>query len=64
MMKIHNVQEISIGKLLINGKTITNDTEIANSLNDHFINIGYNLGRTIDTGSNSVKDYQHDNISH
>ena len=30
------------------------------SLNDHFINIGYNLARTIDTGSNSFKDYLHD----
>ena len=55
--------QISVDKLLINGKTITNDTEIANSLNDHFINIGYNLASTIDTGSNSFKDYLHDNIS-
>ena len=59
----NKANQISIDKLLSNGKTITNDTEIANSLPDHFINIGYNLASTIDTGSDSFKDYLHDNIS-
>ena len=35
--KRNKSDQISMDKLLINGKTITNDTEIANSLNDHFI---------------------------
>ena len=61
--KRNKASQISIDKLLISGKTITNDTEIANLLNDHFINMGYNLASTIDTGSNSFKDYLHDNIS-
>ena len=59
----NNSHQISIDKFLIIGKTVTNDTETANSLNDHFINIGYNLACAIDTGSNSFKDYLYDNIS-
>ena len=60
----NKANQISIDNLLINGKTITNDTEIANSLTEHLISIGYNLASTTDTGSNSFKDYLHDNISY
>ena len=61
--KRNKANHISIDKLLINGKTITNNTEITNSLSDYFINIGYNLASTIDTGSNSFRDYLLDSSS-
>ena len=33
----------AIDKLIINGKNVYNDKEIANSLNDYFSNIGSDL---------------------
>ena len=61
--KRNEANQISIDKILINGKIKPLPIIQKLLLDDHFRNFGYNLASTIDTGSNSSKDYLHDNIS-
>ena len=54
----------SISKLLVSGKEISGDKQIANALHDHFANVGDNLASTIPTCTKSFKDYLKDPNSH
>ena len=47
----------SVGRLVINGKTIKNDKEIANALNTYFTNIGQQLSGEIILTEQSFMDY-------
>ena len=47
----------SVGRLVINGKTIKNDKEIANALNTYFTNIGQDLSGKIIPTEQSFMDY-------
>ena len=47
----------SVGRLVINGKTIKNDKEIANVLNTYFTNIGQDLSGEIIPTEQSFMDY-------
>ena len=47
----------SVGRLVINGKTIKNDKEIANALNTYFTNIGHDLSGEIIPTEQSFMDY-------
>ena len=47
----------SVGRLVINGKTIKNDKEIANALNTYFTNMGQDLSGKIIPTEQSFKDY-------
>ena len=53
----------SVSKLIINNKELTNNKDIANSLNTHFTTIGKNLAvRVIPQENNSFKAYLTDRI--
>ena len=47
----------SVSKLIIDGKTVSNDKGIANALNSYFLNVGPNLANKVDHSSASHKDY-------
>ena len=47
----------SVNKLIIDGKTVSNDKEAANALNSHFLNVGCNLANKVNHSSVSHKDY-------
>ena len=47
----------SVNKLIIDGKTVSNDKEIANALNSHFLNVGPNSANKVNHSSVSHKDY-------
>ena len=47
----------SVNKLIIDGKTVSNDKEIANALNSYFLNVGPNLANKVNHSSASHKDY-------
>ena len=47
----------SVGRLVINGKTIKNDKEMANALNTYFTNIGQDLSGEIIHTEQSFMDY-------
>ena len=46
----------SVNKLIIDGKTVSNDKKIANALNSHFLNVGPNLANKVNHSSVSHKD--------
>ena len=50
----------SISKLLVSGKEISGDQQIANAFNDYFANVGDNLASNIPTCTKSFKDYLKD----
>ena len=54
----------SISKLLVSGKEISGDKQIANALNDYFANVGDNLASNIPTCTKSFKDYLKDPNPH
>ena len=54
----------SISKLLVSGKEISGDKQIASALNDYFANVGDNLSSNIPTCTKSFKDYLKDPNPH
>ena len=55
--KISKSKKNSVNKLIIDGKTVSNDKEIANALNSHFLNVGPNLANKVNHSSISHKDF-------
>ena len=47
----------SIDKLIINGKAVYNDKQIANALNEYFPSVGNTLSKQISNKNRSYKDY-------
>ena len=47
----------SVNKLIIDGKTVSNNKEVANALNSYFLNVGPNLTNKVNHSSASHKDY-------
>ena len=47
----------SINKLIINGKAVYNDKQIANALNEYFSSVGNTLSKQISNKNRSYKDY-------
>ena len=53
----------SIDRLLIDGKEVKDDSEIADSLNEYFASVGQNLSNNVPEGSGSYKDYLKNPVS-
>ena len=47
----------SISKLIINGKTVQNDKQIVDTLNEYFSNVGNTLSKQISSNNRSYMDY-------
>ena len=47
----------SINKLIIDGKAVYNDKQIANALNEYFSSVGNTLSKQISNKNRSYKDY-------
>ena len=54
--KRHN-KSSSIDRLLIDGKEVKDDSEVADSLNEYFASVGQNLSNSVPEVSGSYKDY-------
>ena len=54
----------SISKLLVSGKEISGEKQIANALNDYFTNVADNLASNTPTCAKSFKDYLKDPNPH
>ena len=55
--KMHSKSNI-IDRLLIDGKEVNHDSEIADSLNEYFASVGQNLSSSVPEVSGSYKDYK------
>ena len=55
--KSSKLKIISVNKLIIDGKTVSNDKKISNALNSHFLNVGPNLATNVNYSSVSHKDH-------
>ena len=54
----------SISELLVSGKEISGDKQIASALNDYFANVSENFASNIPTCTKSFKDYLKDSYPH
>ena len=53
----------SIDRLLMDGKEVKDDSEIADSLNEYFARVGQNLSNNVSEVSRSYKDYLKNPVS-
>ena len=60
--KRHNKSN-SFNRLLIDGKEVKDDGEIAGSLNEYFASVGQNLSSSVPEASGSYKDYLKNPVS-
>ena len=56
-MKKNKPNQKSINKLIIDGKAVYNDKQIANALNEYFSSVGNTLSKQISNKNRSYKDY-------
>jgi hypothetical protein len=57
-------KKTTINKLIVNNKTIINDEEMANALNDHFCTIGEKLAKNFNHTNNSHRNYLQNENKH
>ena len=60
--KRHNKSN-SIDRLLVDGKEVKDDSEMADSLNEYFASVGQNLSNSVPESSGSYKDYLKNPVS-